>query len=150
MTTYRGYTDRSNAAGGAVVLVFADGQRPYRLRHLIVHSPSGLNWGFYGSGPAALALALLADYLGEAPAIPAHDRYSPRLARQIQGTRAWLLHQEFKRDHIAPLAQDQGVTLTGRDLDAWLAPRRAEAERVMRERRKLDLIGRRVALTRSS
>ena len=28
------------------------------------HSPSGLNWGYAGSGPAQLALALLADCFG--------------------------------------------------------------------------------------
>ena len=30
---------------------------------LINHSPDGFNWGFGGSGPAQLALALLADHL---------------------------------------------------------------------------------------
>ena len=28
------------------------------------HSPTGLNWGYSGSGPAQLALALAADHLG--------------------------------------------------------------------------------------
>lgn len=29
------------------------------------HSPSGLEWGYLGSGPAQLSLALLVDYLGD-------------------------------------------------------------------------------------
>jgi hypothetical protein len=29
------------------------------------HSPSGFEWGYCGSGPAQLALALLADHLGD-------------------------------------------------------------------------------------
>lgn len=29
------------------------------------HSPTGFNWGYGGSGPAQLALALLADALGD-------------------------------------------------------------------------------------
>ena len=28
------------------------------------HSPSGLEWGYLGSGPAQLSLAILVDYLG--------------------------------------------------------------------------------------
>jgi hypothetical protein len=34
----------------------------YDLRN---HSPDGFNWGYGGSGPAQLALALLADALGD-------------------------------------------------------------------------------------
>ena len=35
-----------------------------RARHK-GHSPSGFEWGYLGSGPAQLALAILCDYLGE-------------------------------------------------------------------------------------
>lgn len=41
------------------------------------HSPTGFEWGYGGSGPAQLALALLADHLGD-------------------DERAVALHQEFK------------------------------------------------------
>jgi hypothetical protein len=37
---------------------------PLRL-DLRAHSPSGFEWGYGGSGPAQLALALLADALGD-------------------------------------------------------------------------------------
>ena len=33
-------------------------------RDLHNHSPDGFNWGYGGSGPAQLALAILADHLG--------------------------------------------------------------------------------------
>src|SRR4051812_34392408 len=46
------------------------------------HSPDGFNWGYGGSGPAQLSLALLADATGE-----------PDTATR--------LYQEFKRRHIA-------------------------------------------------
>ena len=36
-------------------------------RDLWNHSPTGFEWGYCGSGPAQLALALLADHLGEPP-----------------------------------------------------------------------------------
>jgi len=81
--TYRGYTDTDETVGGpsGPALVYAEGRAPYPLRHLIVHSPSGMAWGYGGSGAADLALAVLADYLGEAEAIPAHERYSHPVAR---------------------------------------------------------------------
>ena len=46
------------------------------------HSPTGFAWGYGGSGPAQLALALLMDALGD------------------QGM-ALTYYQEFKRDHVA-------------------------------------------------
>jgi hypothetical protein len=48
------------------------------------HSPSGLEWGYGGSGPAQLALALLADHLGD-------------------NEKAVELHQDFKRQVVAGL-----------------------------------------------
>lgn len=40
--------------------------RPLDLRlDLRNHSPTGFNWGYGGSGPAQLALAILADSLGD-------------------------------------------------------------------------------------
>ena len=37
------------------------------LRHHVYHSPTGMNWGYGGSGPADLACSLLWDVLGEEP-----------------------------------------------------------------------------------
>jgi len=128
------------------VVVYEESQKPYKLRHMIVHSPSDMSWGFNGSGPADLALSVLADYLGEAAAIPAHERYDHAIANQIGETGAWLLHQEFKRDVVAPLPQDRNVTIDGRAIEAWLEPRRAEALRLLRERRLLTLLGKRATL----
>lgn len=57
---------------------------PWRL-DLFNHSRTGLNWGYGGSGPAQLALALLADVLGS-------DEMAVRL------------HQHFKNQVVARLA----------------------------------------------
>lgn len=48
------------------------------------HSPTGFNWGYGGSGPAQLALAIL-------------------LRAGLSHERAVRLHQHFKWDHIAKL-----------------------------------------------
>ncbi len=146
MKTYRGYTDTDETVGGpnGPALVYEEGRAPYPLRHLIVHSPSGMAWGYGGSGAADLALAVLADHLGEAEAIPAHERYSHPVAGLIKATKAWALHQDFKRHFIAPLDQSAGWTITGAEVAAWLAPCLPKIERAHQERRALALIGRRV------
>src|ERR1700754_2169735 len=52
---------------GCEVVVEEDGaSRPLELRlDLRRHSPTGAEWGYSGSGPAQLALALAADVLGD-------------------------------------------------------------------------------------
>jgi hypothetical protein len=52
---------------GCVVTV-TDGEKSYALplRHdLHNHSPSGFEWGYAGSGPSQLALAMVADVTGD-------------------------------------------------------------------------------------
>ena len=56
MTNYQGWRD---ADGTARVTVDMEPLDP-RL-DLANHSPTGFEWGYGGSGPAQLALALLAD-----------------------------------------------------------------------------------------
>jgi hypothetical protein len=150
MKIYRGYSDQGDAADPVSVLVYEEDHEPYRLRHLIVHSPTGISHGYNGSGPADLALAILADYLGEGTAIPAHIRYDHAIVSAIKQTSAWLLHQEFKRDVVAPLPQSRGFTINGTTVAAWLKPRRITLDREMRERRLLALLGQRVQLTDGS
>src|SRR5882724_7085859 len=70
MKSYTGY--RVHAPGGGAVAtavtVHEDGKEPRPLAprlDLRRHSVTGLEWGFLGSGPAQLALALAADALGD-------------------------------------------------------------------------------------
>ena len=64
------------------------------------HSPTGLEWGYAGSGPAQLALALLLDHL--------RDR-----------RRAVEFHQRFKFAVVARLPRD-GWELTSTEIDEAL------------------------------
>lgn len=71
MKTYtgkRGYQPHEIGAGEGYrgeAFVKVDG-RPLPLRlDLANHSPTGFEWGYGGSGPAQLALAILADCLGD-------------------------------------------------------------------------------------
>lgn len=73
------------------------------LPHAVLHSPTGYDWGYGGSGPADLALSILTHYLG--------DRHL-----------AELLHQEFKWDFVAGF-KERGWVLTGAEIAAWLRER---------------------------
>lgn len=102
------------AVGGCQVLVLSNGANdlPARpLHHVKRHSPTGFEWGYGGSGPADLALSILADHLGERPT-----------RRQLRhGTfKAWGLHQAFKLDIIAT-ADRADFTITSQQIDEWLA-----------------------------
>ena len=64
------------------------------------HSPDGFEWGYGGSGPAQLALALLDDYLGD-------------------NEKALALYQDFKCSVVSGLPRG-GWKLSGRDIDQAL------------------------------
>lgn len=82
--------------------VFLDGERldPGPSQRLWNHSPDGFSWGYGGSGPAQLALAILfAVTRDEALSIA--------------------LHQQFKNDHVATWPQADHVATF--DVAAWVA-----------------------------
>jgi hypothetical protein len=63
------------------------------------HSPTGFGWGYGGSGPAQLALAILCDL------------FDDEFAQEN--------YQEFKRDVIAGLEQNSGWVLTEEEIRSW-------------------------------
>lgn len=85
MKVYEGKRDDGNNASvmvGVLVGTATTNRKPLALRlDLRPHSPTGFEWGYHGSGPAQLALALCADVVGD--------------------ERAVLVYQEFKRQHVA-------------------------------------------------
>lgn len=68
----------------------------YDLRN---HSPDGFAWGYGGSGPSQLALAILADVMGD------------EFAQQH--------YQQFKFQVIARLDKDNGFVLSAMYVKAW-------------------------------
>jgi hypothetical protein len=85
---------------GRAVTVTVDGRRLNPRHDLWNHSPSGFEWGYVGSGPAQLALAILADHLDD-------------------DTEAFNFHHRFKWAVIAELP-GRGWALTSRDIDQLL------------------------------
>lgn len=87
---------------GAEVVKIVDGvEYPLDLRlDIHNHSPTGFEWGYSGSGPAQLALAILADYLKD-------------------DNKAQNLHQHFKADVIAGL--NTNWEINEHDIKEWLS-----------------------------
>lgn len=85
-----GHEAPGREAGGALVAL---------EQRFIVHSPDGFEWGYGGSGPADLALNVLALY--------------------VPPPEAWRLHQRFKAAFIAPMPRAGGVLRTKEILE-WI------------------------------
>jgi hypothetical protein len=80
-------------------MVTVDGEQCLNCRYdLLSASPSGFEWGYGGSGPATLAIAILAH------------AYNDEFASE------W--YQRFKREVVSELPEE-GWMLTKQDLDAW-------------------------------
>jgi hypothetical protein len=72
------------------------------------HSPDGFSWGYGGSGPAQLALALAADVLGDDDR--AQDIYQ-RLKFKLIGSlpeEGWSLSEKRLREVIEAIEQERG------------------------------------------
>jgi len=93
------YQGRRTESG---VRVTRDGKEfdPGASQALWNHSPTGFEWGFNGSGPAQLALALLLDAI-----------------RHEEGAAKW--HQRFKAEVVAKLPHDEWA-MTSDGVRAWL------------------------------
>lgn len=115
MSTYKGLSDGT---------VFVEGASLDPRHDLRNHSPTGFAWGYGGSGPAQLALAILVHHLG------AKDHVALRgLAARAQMTLseakphealAMMLYQKFKFAVIGNLPQDEPFTLTTEQVDEAL------------------------------
>lgn len=79
-----------------------DGGYPLNPRlDLRNHSPSGYDWGYAGSGPAQLSLALLADALGDDErAQDAYQDFKFKVVGRLPPDR-WELSQEDIRQAVA-------------------------------------------------
>lgn len=94
--------------------VLRAGQVRVPLPHVAVHSPTGLEIGYGGSGPADLALSILAD-LFRLPRAASAWRQPRGLAAEI-----WCLHHPFKARWLAAaLAPGQSLELDAAALYAW-------------------------------
>lgn len=95
---------------GSTREVMIDGEilDPKRSQKAYNHSPDGFNWGYGGSGPAQLALAIMLEYL---------DKDS-----------AMMMYQSFKWDMIANLKQGEDFEMDEVDVLEWIAKKEKSNE----------------------
>jgi hypothetical protein len=91
-----------------------DGEDVYSLHpryDLRNHSPDGFEWGYGGSGPAQLALALVADVLGDDDR--AQTIYQKLKFKLIGGLPhdGWVLTESRIRSAIDAIEQERGHAL---------------------------------------
>lgn len=78
---------------------FDDGPRFNYVQHVRYHSPTGMEWGYGGSGPADAALNALLLFVG--------------------GREALRLHQYFKED-LSPGLPHEGGTIAEGTIREWI------------------------------
>ncbi len=130
MKTYIGYRIREKASTGVdevttkrcVVFVQTEGnstdgkrsftkkKRPLRPRNDIRnHSPDGFEWGYGGSGPAQLALALVADCCGRELAHPAiYQRVKAEIVARLPQD-GWTLTEQQIKDAVAIAVHERNL-----------------------------------------
>ena len=102
MTTSKGRTFVAYREGIKPVVLTPEGHvlDPTPSLALANHSPGGFEWGYGGSGPAQLALAMLLYLYGDEIALACY--------------------QDFKSDAIAR-TQEWGFKMDVEDIQAWVA-----------------------------
>jgi uncharacterized protein DUF6166 len=78
-------------------------ERPLPLRlDLRNHSPTGFSWGYGGSGPSQLALALLAHVCGDEIARAHYQQFKLDVIARLPGEQPWELTEEHIWDAAMP------------------------------------------------
>ena len=78
------------------------------------HSPDGVEWGYAGSGPAQLALGILAHHFEDSKNhLWFGEACSPRTPAEHLALK---YYQQFKFHRITPLSQDDDHNITTDDI----------------------------------
>lgn len=67
------------------------------------HSPTGFEWGYQGSGPAQLALAILADFFGDKVAEMGHQRFKRDVIAQLPRSKPWEIDYQVMKNWLKAL-----------------------------------------------
>lgn len=100
---YSGKKSYPHAAGCQYVRIRHSNGNTTGLKHVCKHSPTGMNWGYGGSGPADCALSILTDFCKRA-------KLGVRIANEN--------YQEFKFVFVATFPDS--FQLAGEQIENWL------------------------------
>jgi hypothetical protein len=80
---------------------------------LFNHSPTGPNWGYSGSGPAQLSLAILCDaLLDDARAVKLHQFFKRRVIAALDPDRSWVLTRTAVLAAVKQIEQEKELADT--------------------------------------
>lgn len=118
-----------------IVKPTSEGMEHKPLKHLVVHSPTGFEWGYGGSGPADLALSILGDFFEEKPTHKElwqgrFDVKDEELAKANNENeldalwnsrllQCWHYHQGFKDGFVSTWPKE-GWTISGDIIRRWI------------------------------
>lgn len=105
------YLGLNTGTGGQDIRIIT-GESNKPLPHIVRHSPTGLQWGYSGSGPADTAVSILTDYLGYVPAA--------------------VVYQTFKMDLIATAGKRLEIDTD--EIKAWFMSKYPEVHRARRKK----------------
>jgi hypothetical protein len=84
--------------------------RPLPLRlDLRDHSPTGFAWGYSGSGPSQLALAMLAYVVGDELAEALYFEFRNNVIASMDQNRGWILESDQIVDWVARKRIEKGI-----------------------------------------
>jgi uncharacterized protein DUF6166 len=73
------------------------------------HSPTGFAWGYGGSGPAQLSLAILADYFGnDERALRLYQDFKFRVIGRLPQGERWMLTEREITEAVGEIEQRRG------------------------------------------
>lgn len=117
------YEIKRSIRGIVSCIVRSDGNgeilKPHKLSHMELHSPTGFECGYGGSGSADLAASILADFFN----VPV--RAVKRAFQKGGEGDAWkvfLYHQPFKFDVISGIHLERGESrqITSQEVVEWI------------------------------
>lgn len=93
MSNYRGFR-----VGQQTPCVSKDGFPflPTRSQLVWNHSPDGFEWGYGGSGPAQLALAILLDFLNPGDAVALHQSFKVHFVAKFEHVEWTMTSQQIQ------------------------------------------------------
>jgi hypothetical protein len=121
MKTYEVTRGTSGQIG--VLVKTNNGRNATLLKHCALHSPTGMETGYSGSGPSDLAASILANYFG------VNQEHLISVWQKSWGGKEGLaqkvltLHHAFKEQFISPRKLDPGqsYTISTDEISSWIA-----------------------------